>query len=100
MDYLKKNTTYLIIVGFFILCLCMYFVNLGSYSFVDTDETRFVSIAKEMLNNSDWVNVKLNGENYFKYPPFLFVLVNFFYGRKICQVKKLYDKLCLCRKFD
>ena len=50
---------------------------MGNYPFLDTDETRFVSIAKEMLSNSDWINVRLNGENSFSYPPFLFWLINF-----------------------
>ena len=100
MNYLKKNTTYVMIMGFLVLCLCLYFVNLGSYSFVDTDETRFVSIAKEMLNNSDWVNLKLNGENYFKYPPFLFVLVNSFcliFGKISVETVRLPISLtCIC----
>ena len=67
------------IIGVFLLFLCfiLYWLNMGNYAFLDTNETRFVSIAKDMLSNSDWINIKLNDENYFKYPPLLFWLINF-----------------------
>lgn len=68
---------YIIGVLLLFLCFFLYWKNLGNYAFLDTDETRFVSIAKDMLSNSDWINVKLNGENNFNYPPLLFWLINF-----------------------
>lgn len=66
------------IIGVFLLFLCfiLYWLNMGNYAFLDTNETRFVSIAKDMLSHSDWVNIKLNDDNYFKYPPLLFWLIN------------------------
>ncbi len=67
---------YIIGVLLLFLCFFLYWKNIGNYAFLDTNETRFVSIAKEMLSNSDWLNVKLNGENNFNYPPLLFWLVN------------------------
>ncbi len=67
---------YIISVLLLFLCFFLYWKNIGNYAFLDTNETRFVSIAKEMLSNSDWINVKLNGENNFNYPPLLFWLVN------------------------
>lgn len=67
---------YIISVLLLFLCFFLYWKNLGNYAFLDTNETKFVSIAKEMISNSDWINVKLNGENNFSYPPLLFWLVN------------------------
>ncbi len=68
---------YIIGVLLLFLCFILFWKNMGGYAFLDTDETRFVSIAKDMLSNSDWVNVRLNGENTFNYPPLLFWLINF-----------------------
>ncbi len=60
-----------------VLSILIYFINMGSYPFIDTDETKFVAIAKEMLNYNSWVNIKLNGENIFDYSPLFFWITNF-----------------------
>lgn len=78
MNYLKKHNGLILAGILLIICFLLYFTNMGSYPFIDTDETKFVSIAKEMLNNNDWVNIKLNGENLFEMPPFVFWLINSF----------------------
>ncbi len=67
---------YIISVLLLFVCFFLFWKNMGNYAFLDTDETRFVSIAKDMLSNSDWINVRLNGENNFNYPPLLFWLIN------------------------
>ncbi len=76
MEYLKKHTTQIMTAVLLILCFCLFFVNLGAYSFIDTSETKLVSIAKDMLNNNDWLNLKLNGQNFFDCPPLLFWIIN------------------------
>ncbi len=76
MNYLKRHTE-LILAGFLvIICFAMYGLNISNYAFIDTDETKFVSIAKEMLNYSDWVNIRLNGENMLNLQPLLFWIIN------------------------
>ena len=77
MKKIGIRAEYIICLLLLFLCFLLYWKNMGNYPFLDTDETRFVSIAKEMLSNSDWINVRLNGENSFSYPPFLFWLINF-----------------------
>ena len=76
MKKIGMRIEYIVCVFLLFLCFLLYWHNMGNYAFLDTDETRFVSIAKDMLTNSDWINIKLNGENHFKYPPLLFWLVN------------------------
>ena len=76
MDYLRKNSNLISIAILFIVCFLLYFPNIGSYPFIDTDETKFVSIAKDMLNYSDWINIKINGENVFDISPLFFWITN------------------------
>lgn len=78
MEYLKKHTTHISAAILIILCFALFFVNLGAYSFLDTDETKLVSVAKDMLNSNDWLNTKLNGSDFFECPPFLFWIINIF----------------------
>ena len=77
MKSIKKYTVNIYIVFLVILCVLMYCINTGNYPFIDTDETKFASIAKDMLTRSDWINIKLNGENTFDIPPFIFWIINF-----------------------
>lgn len=74
MYYLKKNATIVSTFVLIIICFLLYFTNISNYPFIDTDETKFVSIAKEMLNYNDWVNIKLNGAIVFDVSP-LFVWI-------------------------
>lgn len=76
MDYLRKKSSLISIVILFIVCFLLYFPNIGCYPFIDTDETKFVSIAKDMLNYSDWINIKVNGENLLDISPLFFWITN------------------------
>ncbi len=75
MNYHKKYTIIHIFV-LLIICLMIFFPNISSYPFIDTDETKFVSIAKDMLNYSDWINIKINGEDVFGLSPLFFWITN------------------------
>lgn len=78
MKQIRIHSKYIIFGILLVLCFLLYWLNIGNYTFLDNDETKFVTIAKEMLNNSDWINVKLNGESTLDYPPLLFWLINLF----------------------
>ncbi len=78
MNYQNKHSNIIYIGILLIICLLIFFPNMASYSFIDTDETKFVSIAKEMLNYSDWINVKINGENVYTISPLFFWITNLF----------------------
>jgi len=53
------------------LCALLFFAGLGSAPLWDEDETRFASVAREMLRSGDWVVPRYNGELADK-PPLLF----------------------------
>lgn len=76
MNYLRKNAGFISTFILLIVCFLLYFPNMTGYPFIDTDETKFVSIAKDMLNYSDWINVKINGENVFDVSPLFFWITN------------------------
>lgn len=76
MNYIKKNSTIFLSALLLVICFVLYFINMGEYPLIDTTETKYVSIARDMLNSNDWINLKLNGENYFENPPLLFWLIN------------------------
>jgi 4-amino-4-deoxy-L-arabinose transferase-like glycosyltransferase len=54
-----------------VLCALVFFAGLGSAPLWDEDETRFASVAREMLRSGDWVVPRFNGELADK-PPLLF----------------------------
>ncbi|MCD7879208.1 MAG: glycosyltransferase family 39 protein, partial [Candidatus Gastranaerophilales bacterium] len=76
MNYIKRNYGIISAGILFIVCFLLYFLNIANYPFIDTDETKFVSIAKDMLNCSDWINIKLNGEILYEYNPLYFWITN------------------------
>ncbi len=76
MNYFKRHTAAALSGILTVVCLIMYALNISNYSFIDTDETKFVSTAKEMLNYSEWINIRLNGENLLNIPPLFFWIVN------------------------
>lgn len=76
MNYIKKHTELTLSIILLILCVLLYFINISSYPFIDTDETKFVSIAKEMLNNNNWLNITLSGENLYTESPLFYWITN------------------------
>ncbi len=76
MSHIKKYYSLILSGILLILCYYLYCINISGYPFIDTDETKFVSIAKEMLNHNDWINIKLNGEPVFDCPPLFFWITN------------------------
>ncbi|MBE7705442.1 MAG: hypothetical protein E7Z90_06510 [Cyanobacteria bacterium SIG29] len=78
MKLVKNYIQYIIVGILLILCFFLYWQNMGNYAFVDTNETKFVTIAKDMLSNNNWMNIKLDNENFYNYPPLLFWLINGF----------------------
>ena len=77
MNYLKKNAGLISKVILLVICFLLFIPNMTNYPFIDTNETKLVTIAKDMLNNSDWINIKLNGNEMFAIPPLLIWLINF-----------------------
>lgn len=84
MKNIKKHSKLIISTLFLGACFILYFINMGEYPLIDTTETKFVSIARDMLNANNWIDLKLNGNDYFETPPMLFWLINLsflFFGK-------------------
>ena len=71
-NLIKKHGNIITILGLFILCILVYFFNIGNYPLMDVDETRYVSMARDMLNSKDFLTLYLNGEYFFEKPPLYF----------------------------
>ncbi len=59
------------------ICILVFLINISGYSFVDNCETKFVTIAKDMLNNNNWGHIKLGNETFFDLSPLYFWIINF-----------------------
>lgn len=76
MDFIKKHIEILSLLTLLVVCYFLFFFKMGHYPLIDVDETRYVSIARDMLNVNDWMTLKLNNEFFFEKPPLYFWLVN------------------------
>ena len=54
----------------------IYVLHLGDFPLMDYDESKYVLIAKALFTSHDWINLKLNGNNFYECPPLLFWLIN------------------------
>lgn len=77
MNYLQKNAGFISKIVLLVICILLFLPNIANYPFIDTDETRFVSMAKDMLNNNDWINITLNGNQVLNVNPLVIWLINF-----------------------
>ena len=72
--YERHKKTILTLGGFFALfMLFMYGIN--SYPLIDVDETRYVSMAKEMLERKSWYTLYFNNNYFFEKPPLYFWVI-------------------------
>lgn len=72
IDFIKKYDDIFIFSGLLILCYFIFFFNIGNYALMDVDETRYVSMARDMFHSKDFMTLYLNGEYFFEKPPLYF----------------------------
>lgn len=72
LGYVKKHENLFTILGLLIFCFFVFFFNIGNYALMDVDETRYVSMARDMFNTKDFMTLYLNGEYFFEKPPLYF----------------------------
>lgn len=92
IKHLKKHNDYLYSAVLIFTCIAIYFFHTSDYAFIDNHETKYVSIAKEMLNCADWVNIRLNGVNLLNLQPLFFLITNFccfLFGKITAEVMRL-----------
>ena len=66
-DYIKKHSDLFTFLGLLVVC---YYI--GNYALMDVDETRYVSMARDMFHCKDFLTLYLNGEFFFEKPPLYF----------------------------
>ena len=68
--FFRKET--LTILGLGIIFYFIFFHNIGNYPLMDVDETRYVSMARDMFLSKDFLTLYLNGNYFFEKPPLYF----------------------------
>lgn len=70
--FVKNHADLFTFLGLCILFYLIFFHNIGNYALMDVDETRYVSMAREMFQTKDFLTLHLNGEYFFEKPPLYF----------------------------
>ena len=86
INFVKKYAEIFTILGLAVLFYFIFFFNIGNYALMDVDETRYVSMARDMFNTKDFMTLYLNGEFFFEKPPLYFWLECFSFA--------LFGKVC------
>ena len=71
-DFIQKYKSTFIFAGLLLLCFMVYFFGIGNYPLLDVDDTRYVSMARDMFNTKNFLTLYLNGEYFFEKPPLYF----------------------------
>lgn len=71
-SYILEHPELFTILGLSVFFYFMFFYNIGSYPLMDADETRYVSMARDMFKSKDFLTLYLNGEYFFEKPPLYF----------------------------
>ena len=72
LDFIKKHPELFTILGLLAFCGMIFFYGIGSYALMDVDETRYVSMARDMFHSKDYMTLYLNGVYFFEKPPLYF----------------------------
>ena len=60
------------IIGLLVAFYYIFFNDIGTYALMDVDETRYVSMARDMFLSKDFMTLYLDGEYFFEKPPLYF----------------------------
>lgn len=71
-DFVQQHVELFTILSLFVFCILIFFLNIGNYALMDVDETRYVSMARDMFNTKDFLTLYLNGDYFFEKPPLYF----------------------------
>ena len=71
-EFFKKHKSIYLFAGLLLVCALAFFFGIGGYPLMDVDETRYVSMARDMFNSKDFLTLHLNGEYFFEKPPLYF----------------------------
>lgn len=71
-DYIKNHKDLFLFLSLALICYFVFFFNIGNYALMDVDETRYVSMARDMFHSKDFLTLYLNDEYFFEKPPLYF----------------------------
>lgn len=71
-EFFVKYSDIFTILGLCIIFYFLFFHNIWSYALMDVDESRYVSMSKDMFNTKDFLTLYLNKEFFFEKPPLYF----------------------------
>ena len=71
-NFISNHAECFTILGLCILFYFIFFHNIWSYALMDVDESRYVSMSKDMFNTKDFLTLYLNKEFFFEKPPLYF----------------------------
>ncbi len=71
-EFIIKHPEFFTILGLCIIFYFLFFHNIWSYALMDVDESRYVSMSKDMFNSKDFLTLYLNKEFFFEKPPLYF----------------------------
>lgn len=72
INFIKKHRDLFTFLGLLVICYFVFFFNIGNYALMDVDETRYVSMARDMFHGKDFLTLYLNGDYFFEKPPLYF----------------------------
>lgn len=71
-NFIAKHPEFFTIMGLCILFYFLFFHNLWAYALMDVDESRYVSMSKDMFHTKDFLTLYLNKQFFFEKPPLYF----------------------------
>ena len=71
-EFIIKHSEFFTIFGLCVLFYFLFFHNIWSYALMDVDESRYVSMSKDMFSTKDFMTLYLNKEFFFEKPPLYF----------------------------
>lgn len=71
-----ENKKYVIYATMLCVFILTYLVHLGSFALLDSDETRYADMARDMYNSKDFITLYLDGKIFWDKPPLYFWLEN------------------------
>ena len=71
-NFVFKHQELFTILGLSVLFYFIFFHNIWTYALMDVDESRYVSMAKDMFNTKNFLTLYLNNEYFFEKPPLYF----------------------------
>ena len=71
-NFVLKHPELFTIMGLTILFYFIFFHNIWAYALMDVDESRYVSMSKDMFHTKDFLTLYLNKQFFFEKPPLYF----------------------------